>query len=49
MTTIEGSSAVRGSGNVEGVSASITEPGAGFNSRVNGFTHIDSAWPVVDQ
>ena len=25
------------------------EPGAGFNGRVNGFTHVDSARPVADQ
>ena len=23
--------------------------GAGFNGRVNGFTHVDSACPIVDQ
>ena len=25
------------------------KPGAGFNGRADGFTRVDSAWPVADQ
>ena len=30
-------------------SKALGRPGAGFNGRVNGYTHVDSARPVADQ